>query len=265
MSISMTIPTNTSPQRDIHSTDDDITNRCRIILIVNSAQAAEIDAVALDEILKAGDVASIIFTPQSPSQSDVSQNNDGLMDEAIWQPLLEPLVEITQKNDVAAIVSEYSRTAGRVSADGFQLGQDPQSIEAAIKKYAPKMMIGASNVKTRHNAMVIGELQPAYLMFGKPGGDIRPEPHPKNLALGEWWASMVEISAVVLGGNQIESVVEVANTGVEFVALSAAIFAPNDHVIEIAGAAKRLQQANQHLDEHAPRFIPSSLHPPDKS
>ena len=58
--------------------------------------------------------------------------------------------------------------------------------------------------------------------FGRPHGDIRPEPHPKNIALAEWWSSIFEVPAVVMAGQDIMSVAVAAATGVEFVALQSA-------------------------------------------
>jgi len=120
-------------------------------------------------------------------------------------------------------------------------------------------MVGAGNVKTRHNALVIGELQPDYVMFGKPGGDIRPEPHPKNLVLGQWWSSLVEIPCIVLGGTDLESAITVAETGAEFVALSSAIFAPQenstlDSIVNFEHVAAQIRKVNAMLDERAPQF-----------
>jgi len=141
--------------------------------------------------------------------------------------------------------------------DGLQLGQDPVALRDAIDRFSPQMMVGAGNVKTRHNALVLGELQPDYLMFGKPGGDTRPEPHPKNLALGQWWSTIVEIPCIVLGGNTIDSVIVTAQSGSDFVALGSAIFAPNEDAKNdqnLRTAAQRVQAANQLLDEHAPPF-----------
>ena len=67
--------------------------------------------------------------------------------------------------------------------------------------------------------------QPDYIFFGKIGGDIKPEAHPKNLALAEWWASMVEVPCIVMGGTDPQSALAVAETGAEFVALCQAVFA----------------------------------------
>lgn len=211
--------------------------------------------------MRAGDVASLIF-------------HAGSLDETAFQRAVEPLIPLAQEEQVASLICDHSRVAGRIGADGLQLGQDPDALREAIGKFAPRMMVGAGNVKTRHNALVLGQAEPDYLMFGKPGGDTRQQPHPRNLELGQWWASMVEIPCIVLGGNVLESIVEAAQTGAEFVALSDAIFAPQDAAIETgtmdmaavdtrtreAGAidaetvAARVEEANRLLDAHAPRF-----------
>ncbi len=83
---------------------------------------------------------------------------------------------------------------------------------------------------------------------GKFDGDIKPEAHPKNLDLAEWWASMIEIPCIVMGGTDPASALAVAETGAEFVALRAAIFD------EQASAARIVAEVNALLDEKAPRF-----------
>jgi thiamine-phosphate pyrophosphorylase len=98
----------------------------------------------------------------------------------------------------------------------------------------------------RHRALQLGETNPDYLLFGKVGGDIKPEPHPKNLALGEWWAQFVEIPGMVMAGNSIESVVDVAATRVDFVLAGKAVFAPD---VDARNAVSRI---NALLDEFAP-------------
>jgi thiamine-phosphate pyrophosphorylase len=111
-------------------------------------------------------------------------------------------------------------------------------------------MVGAGGIKTRHNALVVGEWQPDYVFFGKVDGDIRDEAHPRNIELAQWWAALVEIPCVVMGGRSLASVVDVARSGAEFVALNSAIFA-NDGGL-FPGHA--VMEANRLLDESAPRF-----------
>ncbi|MEL6505635.1 MAG: thiamine phosphate synthase [Pseudomonadota bacterium] len=220
---------------------NNVTGRCRLVLIMDGATSCSNDAMLVERMAQAGDIASIIFT------------GDGL-EEPVWQSALEPLVATAQARGIACIIDSNSRIAGRVKADGLQFGQDPQQIEEAVEKYTPQMMVGAANVKTRHNALVLGELQPDYVMFGKPGGDTRAEPHPKNLDLGQWWAAMVEIPGIVLGGNHVDSVVDVARTGTDFVALGAAIFVPQGGGKESDDPAALVARVNALLDDHAPRF-----------
>jgi thiamine-phosphate pyrophosphorylase len=59
---------------------------------------------------------------------------------------------------------------------------------------------------------------------------------------------MVALPCIVLGGSELSSVVEVAHTGADVVALSAAVFAEG---VEPAAA---VAQANALLDADAPRF-----------
>ena len=97
-------------------------------------------------------------------------------------------------------------------------------------------------------ALELGEERPDYIFFGRFGYDTKPEPHARNLALGAWWAQMIEIPCIVMAGSEIASVAAVAATGAEFVALSAAVFADGVD----AGAA--VAEANALLDRTAQRF-----------
>ena len=216
-------------------------DRCRLVLCMGPAEMETCGADQLRQVLTGGDVASVIFSPTN-------------LEEEAFQKLVEPLVSATQDCGVAAVIADLSRIAGRVGADGLQLGQDPAALETAIDKFSPRLMVGAANVKTRHNALTIGELYPDYLMFGKPGGDIRPDPHPKNLDLGQWWSQMVEIPCIVMGGSDPQSALAVAKTGAEFVALGHAIFAPDSDAKMVSTAMSRVKQVNELLEEHAPRF-----------
>jgi thiamine-phosphate pyrophosphorylase len=226
-----------------------IPQRCRLVLVLEADQLTDLGDSAesvLAAALSGGDVASLILTP-------------GTLAEEAFAPLAEPLVPLAQGMGVAVIIAGYTRTAGRLGADGLQLGQDRDAIADAVERFTPKMMVGAANVKTRHTALVIGERDPDYLMFGKPGGDTHDVADPKAVALGEWWSQMVELPCIVMGGTQVDSVVEVAMTGCDFVALGRAIFGHDDgpdvsHDDLTTHARDAVVKANALLDEHAPSF-----------
>ncbi|WP_292327114.1 thiamine phosphate synthase, partial [Mesorhizobium sp.] len=111
-----------------------------------------------------------------------------------------------------------------------------------------RMMVGVGGAKTRDDALALGEARPDYIFFGRFGYDNKPEPHPRNLSLGQWWAEMIQIPCIVMAGSDLASVEAVAATGAEFVALSSAVFADG---IDPRGA---IAAANALLDETAPRF-----------
>lgn len=210
-------------------------NRCRLVLIMPDIGDPDFAEKIIGDALKGGDVASVII-PQYGH------------DEQLFQKIAEKLVPIVQKADCAALIAGDSRVAGRVKADGMHIAAGLAEMREAVEKFVPKLIVGGGNAKDRHTALELGELQPDYLFFGKIGGDIKPEAHPRNLELGEWWSAMVAIPCIVMGGTDIASVLAVAETGSEFVALQSAVFA------EPARAASIVAEINALLDEKAPRF-----------
>lgn len=210
-------------------------NRCRLVLVApDTADPAEA-ARLMGDALRGGDVASVII-PQYA------------LDDTAYQKLAEAVVPVVQKAGAAALVAGDSRVAGRARADGLHIAGGTEALGEAIEKFTPKLIVGGGNAQDRHRALEIGELQPDYIFFGKLDGDIKPEAHPKNLDLAEWWASMVEIPCIVMGGTDPQSVLAIAETGAEFAALRLAVF------VEPGRAAAVVQEANALLDEKAPRF-----------
>lgn len=210
-------------------------DRCRLVLIVPDIADAEAKARAVGDALKGGDVASVII-PQYG------------LDDAAFQKHAELLVPLIQDVGAAALVADNSRVAGRAQADGLHISGNAAALAEAIEKHVPKMIVGGGNAMDRHHALEIGEVQPDYIFFGKLDGDIKPGAHSKNLALGEWWSSMIAIPSIVMGGQDPASALAVAETGVEFVALREAVFA------DPAMAATVVARVNAELDEKAPRF-----------
>ncbi|MBW8322984.1 MAG: thiamine phosphate synthase [Rhizobium sp.] len=209
--------------------------RCRLVLIVPDIADAEAKARMVGDALKGGDVASVII-PQYG------------LDDTAFQKHAELLVPLIQDAGTAALVADNSRVAGRAKADGLHITGNAAALAEAIEKHVPKMIVGGGNAMDRHHALEIGELQPDYIFFGRLDGDIKPEAHSKNIALGEWWSSLIAIPSIVMGGQDPASALSVAQAGVEFVALREAVFA------DPAMAATIVARINAELDEKAPRF-----------
>lgn len=213
----------------------DAANRCRLVLVTpDIADPGELGAIVADA-LRGGDVASVII-PQHG------------LDDKSFQRRCEALVPVVQAAGAAALVAGDTRVAGRVRADGLHLETGSEAMGEAVARHAPALIVGGGNARERHAALAIGEAQPDYLMFGSVSGDIKPEPHPKNLALAEWWADMIEIPCVLMGGTSIAFVEAMAATGAEFIAFGKAVFA------EPTESPRLVAEINAVLDEKAPRF-----------
>jgi thiamine-phosphate pyrophosphorylase len=206
-------------------------DRCRIVLIPPAGTSAERVVAAF----AGGDIASLIL-PQDDR------------DEDSFQAYAEKIVPAAQAAGIAVVIAGDSRIAGRVKADGLHIEAGKAELADAIDRLQDRMMVGVGGAKTRDDALGLGEERPDYIFFGRFGFDNKPEPHPRNLSLGQWWAEMIEIPCIVMAGSDVASVEAVAATGAEFVALSAAVFA------EGAEPATVIAKANALLDETAPRF-----------
>ncbi|MDA4847097.1 thiamine phosphate synthase [Hoeflea poritis] len=213
----------------------DVEHRCRIVLIAPDMPEDDEARRAVGDALRGGDVASVIV-PQYGQ------------DERAFQKRAEALVPVIQDGGAAALIAGDTRVAARSRADGLHIAGGLDAVAEAMERFTPDMIVGGGRAKDRHSALELGELRPDYIFLGKLEGDIKPDPHPKNLELGQWWASMVEIPCMIMGGQSIGSVVAVAGSGAEFVALRGAVFA------DPGKAAMAVAEANALLDEKAPRF-----------
>lgn len=193
------------------------------------------DAGRVLAALSGGDVASLILVA-------------GAVDDGAFQTYCEAIVPDAQARGVAVVIAGDTRTAGRVGADGIHMETGKDEIAEAVRKHDGKLIVGAGGAKTRHDALELGEAQPDYIFFGRFNYDNTPEPHPRNVGLAEWWAEIVQVPCITLGGSTIESAETIAKTGAEFVALSAAIFA-ND-----VDPAAAVASTNALLDKVAPSF-----------
>ncbi|MHB2267618.1 thiamine phosphate synthase [Aliihoeflea sp. PC F10.4] len=206
-------------------------NRCRLVLI---APMAGDDAAPIEAALSGGDVASILLPRGARS------------DEA-YQAFVEKVAPVAQGRGVAVIVEGDARIAMRAKADGLYFEGSKADLTDMVERHGAKIMVGTGGVKTRDDALELGETQPDFMFFGRFGYDGKPDVHPRNLALGEWWAQMVAVPGIVMAGSSDESVAAVAETGVDFVAVEAAVFAGGE-------PGERVAALNALLDEKAPRF-----------
>jgi thiamine-phosphate pyrophosphorylase len=207
-------------------------SRCRLCLVTPPAYEVEAFAPRLGDALAGGDVASLIIT--APNTTDAGS----------LQKAAERLVPVAAARNVAALVHNDTRVAARAQADGVHIDSGIADVEAAIAALRGRKIVGASAGASRHEALEAGDLEPDYLFFGRLDGDTDAAIFPKALDLAAWWASVTVIPAIVMGGAAIASVEEAAAQGIEFVALSSAVWNhPKGPSAAVADAVERLAAA----------------------
>lgn len=213
------------------NTNEDYLSRCRLIITANSKLVSSEQLIAA---ASAGDVASVIIYSGGAAPHE-------------FEAYCNVVTSTLQSLECAVLIADDSQVFGRSGADGLFVEKEKPKLEEIIARFSPQNIVGCGGVKARHNALEIGEAKPDFVFFGKLGGDIKPEAHPKNIALAEWWAPLVEVPGVVMGGNSLDSIIAASQTGIDFVAFEQAIFADGDAVANVV-------LANKLLDEYAPTF-----------
>jgi thiamine-phosphate pyrophosphorylase len=182
--------------------------RTRLVLVTPPLYEAAAFAPRLSDAFAGGDVASLIITG----------------DPLTLQSKAEALVPIATARGVASLVLNDTRIAARANADGVHVESGRVNIQLALDSFRRKKIVGAGNVTSRHDAMEIAELEPDYLFFGRLDGDTANGIFPRALELAEWWSEVATIPAIVMGGKDLGSVEQAASAGIEFVALSSAVW-----------------------------------------
>jgi thiamine-phosphate pyrophosphorylase len=214
-------------------------DRCRIVLVAPEIEDPAEQAGLIGDALSGGDVASVILIA-----SDAEERRA--------QSRIASIVEVAHARDVAVIAAAEPRLAVRAGADGIHFDGSAARLAEIMGGLDGRLMVGAGGARTRHEALDLGEARPDYLFFGRFGFDSTPEAHPRNLALGQWWAEMIEIPCIVQAGSSLSSIADVAATGAEFVALGQAVFDAGTE------PARRVEEANALLEGQAPRLESAS-------
>ncbi len=184
----------------------DSTEGPRLFLVTPPRIEAERFAPRLAEALAGGDVAAVLIASEGGADTAGA------------------LVPLIQKAGAAALVLDDTRLAGHVQADGVHVEGGIEDLRLVVQSLRPKRIVGAGNLASRDAAMLAGERDIDYLLFGRPHGDSHDSAHPKSLELAEWWSELMQIPAVIMAGRTIDSVAEAAGTGAEFVALHDAVW-----------------------------------------
>ncbi len=156
--------------------------------------------------------------------------------------LAAPLQEICTARDVAFIVNDSVSLAARLKADGVHLGQKDGDVREARERLGPDVQIGVTCHDSRHLGIEAGEAGADYVAFGAfyPTTTKQVE-HQAETSLLEWWAEMMELPSVAIGGITPENAVPIIEAGADFIAVSGAVWG-GDEVAAMTAFAKVLTE-----------------------
>jgi thiamine-phosphate pyrophosphorylase len=151
---------------------------------------------------------------------------------------------IVQSRDVALILDGHPEIAARAGADGAHL-TGIEAFTAALSSLKPDRIAGAGGLRSRHDAMLAGELGADYVLFGEPdrrgnsGRGGRPA-FDAVLDRVEWWADLFQPPCVGYA-DSLDEIGALAQAGADFVALGDWLWThPNGPAATLAMAAAGL-------------------------
>lgn len=186
---------------------------------------------SLEEALGAGPVVAVLLR-LAPADDRTLVNR------------IKALAAAVEAHEVAAIVADPGGDAdlatlvARGGADGGH-ADDPARLEDLCRRLKESRNVGAGGLRSKHDAMVAGELGVDYVLFGEP----RPDGYVPPLDLVEeraaWWAEIFQTPCIVHAPD-LAAVPRLAATGAEFIALGEAVWS---HPEGPAAAIRQAQDA----------------------
>lgn len=168
-----------------------------IFLIANGAASPDDTATALQAAL-ARTGASVLLVAAPPEAED---------DDPAYRARVERLIPIAQAAGCAVLVDNRPHLVRATGADGVHMSGGLRALRDAIASLKPDFIVGTGDIGSRHEAMVRGELDLDYLMFGDRDDIEGPE-------MARWWAQTFEVPSVYLTTGAGET----AEPGTEFMA-----------------------------------------------
>lgn len=202
---------------------------CRLYLVTPPAIEPAAFSEALKAALDAGDVACVQLRLKDVSDDAIRRAAD----------MLRP---VCHARDVAFLLNDRPDLARETGCDGVHVGQQDTPYHEARRIVGNDAIVGVSCEASRHLAMEAGEAGADYVAFGpvfptatKPdAGDIA------DLDLLRWWAEMMEVPCVAIGGITPENCAPLVQAGADFLAVISAVW---NHPVGPAQAVKDFNTA----------------------
>ena len=188
-----------------------MTTRCRLYLITPPKLEPRAFVEPLKRALGAGDVASLQLRLKDVSDDEIEQAVNALM-------------PIAQAADVAFILNDRPDLAKKFGCDGVHVGQEDASYVEARAAMGPGI-VGVTCHDSRHLAIEAAEAGADYVAFGAffPTSTKEAKTHA-DLDLLTWWAEVMVVPCVAIGGITVENAAPLVAAGADFLAVSSGIW-----------------------------------------
>ncbi|HWK46101.1 MAG TPA: thiamine phosphate synthase [Stellaceae bacterium] len=186
--------------------------RCRLYLVTPAALDPASFQPLLAAALDAGDVACLQLRLKD-------------VDDDTIRRACEALLPVATERGVAFLLNDRPDLAGEMGCDGVHIGQTDTPYDKARKLLGPDRIVGVTCHDSRHLAIEAAEAGADYVAFGafyptttKPS-EYRPTPD-----ILAWWAEMMTVPAVAIGGITPENCAPLVEAGAEFIAVVSAVW-----------------------------------------
>jgi len=144
---------------------------------------------------------------------------------------VKALAPIAQEGGAAALIAasgdaDLAAVALRGGADGVHTIAGPADARD-LRERLKDRIIGAGNIRSRHDAMEFGEAEVDYIMFGEPRADGSLPAIEAVIERAAWWAEIFEIPCVAYAPS-LEVVSDLVRTRAEFIAIGDAVWSHPD-------------------------------------
>ncbi|HSK40961.1 MAG TPA: thiamine phosphate synthase [Arenibaculum sp.] len=186
---------------------------CRLYLVTPPLLDPAAFAGRLAEALDAGDVACVQLRLKDAGDDDVRRACD----------LLRP---IAQERGVAFLLNDRPDLAARTGCDGVHVGQDDTPYREARRLVGDDATVGVSCNDSRHQAMDAAEAGADYVAFGPffPTATKTDLDFLTPLELLAWWAEVMEVPCVAIGGITPENSGPLVRAGADVLAVVSAVW-----------------------------------------
>jgi thiamine-phosphate pyrophosphorylase len=183
---------------------------CRLYLVtppVLTLEFADDLAAALD----AGDVACVQLRLKNLPDNEIRH-------------AVETLRPVAQSRDVAFLLNDRPDLAAQSGCDGVHVGQEDMPY-AAARALVGNGMIGVTCHNSRHLAVGAAEAGADYVAFGAFYPTLTKQPPAMaEIDTIAWWAEMMEVPCVAIGGITAANCAPLVEAGADFLAVVGAVW-----------------------------------------